>query len=164
MAAAALAGCSPGLDWRETRPDGDGLVVLFPCRPDRHARTVTLARTAGKMEMLVCSAAGATFGLSFIDVPDPGAVSSTLTQLQAAALDNIGGTQLSSEPARVAGMTANANAVRLAISGRLPDGAAVQEAATFFVKGLRVYQASVIGPRLAPEMTDTYFAGLKFPS
>jgi hypothetical protein len=40
----------------------------------------------------------------------------------------------------------------------------VQEEAAFFVKGLRVYQASVIGERLSPEMTDNFFAGLKLPS
>ena len=42
-------------------------------------------------------------------------------------------------------MTPNPAAIRLRVEGRLPDGKAVQEQAVFFVRGLRVYQASVIG-------------------
>ena len=116
------------------------------------------------MDMLVCSAAGATFALSFIELNEPAAVAASLSELRAAALANIGGVQLSSEPLQVSGMTANSQAARLAMSGHLPDGAPVQEQAAFFVKGLRVFQASVIGAKLVPEMTETYFAGLKLPS
>ena len=159
-----MAGCSPSLDWRETRPEGVDVVALFPCRPDRHARTVVVAGSAAKMDMLVCSAAGATFALSFIELNEPAAVAASLSELRAAALANIGGVQLSSEPLQVSGMTANSQAARLAMSGHLPDGAPVQEQAAFFVKGLRVFQASVIGAKLVPEMTETYFSGLKLPS
>jgi hypothetical protein len=164
IAGAAMAGCSPSLDWREVRPEGGGVVALFPCRPDRHARNVVVAGTATKMEMLVCSTAGATFALSFVDLADPAAVTTAVSELRSAALANIGGAQLRSDTLQVNGMTANSQAARLSMTGHLPDGAAVQEQAAFFVKGLRVYQASVIGVELVPEMTDTYFAGLKLPS
>ena len=137
---------------------------MFPCRPDRHARAVVIAGEKTKMEMLVCTTAGATFAVSFIDLVDPAAVTAAVSELRSKALANIGGIQLSSEPAAVSGMTANAQAARLAMSGKLPDGAAVQEQASFFVKGRRVYQANVIGARLAPEVTDTFFAGLKLPA
>ncbi len=159
-----LAGCSPTLDWRETRPEGAGVVAMFPCRPDRHARPVVVAGASTRMEMLVCTAGGARFAVSFMDLADPAAVTPALAELRATALANIGGVQRGSEPAQVSGMTANSQAARLAMSGRLPDGTAVQEQAAFFVKGLRIYQASVIGAKLVPEMTDTFFAGLKLPS
>ena len=116
------------------------------------------------MEMLVCAAGGATFALSSLILADPLAVTAAVAALRAAALANIAGTQLTSSPAQVSGMTANSQAGRLSMSGRLPDGLAVQAQAAFFVKGLRVFQASVIGAKLVPEMTDTFFSGLKLPS
>ena len=67
-------------------------------------------------------------------------------------------------PVQISGMTPNPQAARVSMTGRLPDGAAVQEQAAFFVKGLRVYQASIIGSTLAPDVTVTFFAGLKLPS
>ncbi len=159
-----MAGCSPTLDWRHIRPEGADVDALFPCRPDRHARAVLLAGARTKMEMLVCSAGGATFALSFVDLADPALVTAAVAELRAAALANIGGVELGREPVQVSGMTANAQAARLVISGRLPDGDAVQEQAAFFVRGLRVYQASVIGAKLRADMTDTFFASLKLPS
>ena len=164
IASGAMAACSPSLDWRQARPEGAGVVAMFPCRPDHHVRSVVVAGEATKMDMLVCSAAGATFALSFIDLRDPAGVTAALSELRATALANIGGVLLRSEPLHLSGMTANAQAALLAMSGHLPDGVAVQEQAAFFVKGLRIYQASVIGAKLVPEMTDTYFAGLKLPS
>ena len=161
LAALFAAGCSPSLDWREARPDGAGVVAQFPCRPDRHARAVVVASEATRMEMLVCSAAGITFAVSFLDVADPANVAPALSELRAAALSNIGGREVHSAPALVSGMTANTQAMQVSMTGRLPDGAVVQEQAVFFVKGLRIYQASAIGATLAPEAMSTFFAGLK---
>jgi hypothetical protein len=61
-------------------------------------------------------------------------------------------------------MTPNDQAGRMVISGRLPDGAAVQEHAVFFVRGLRVYSATLIGARPAPQAVEIFFSGLKFPA
>ena len=60
-------------------------------------------------------------------------------------------------------MTPNEQSVRVAVTGRLPDGAVVQEHAAFFVRGLRVYSATVIGAKPAPQAVDVFFNGLKFP-
>ena len=164
LAALLFAGCSPSLDWRETRLEGTGVVAQFPCRPDRHARPVVLAGISARMEMLVCTAAGVTFAVSFIDMTEPALVAPALAELQATALGNIAGRQVASTPIRVSGMTPNPQAAQVSMAGRLPDGAAVQEQAAFFAKGLRVYQASLIGAALAPEAVATFFAGLKLPS
>jgi hypothetical protein len=50
------------------------------------------------------------------------------------------------------------------LSGRLPDGAPVQEHAVFFTRGLRVYSATVIGAKPALPAVETFFGGLKFPA
>jgi hypothetical protein len=159
-----FVGCSPALDWRETRAEGAEVVAMFPCKPDHHARDVRLAGASPRMEMWVCKASGASFAVSFIDAAEPAAVGALLAELRALATGNIAGAVKASLPFAVPGMTANPQAARVVMQGRLPDGAVVQEEAAFFVKGLRVYQASVIGERLSPEMTDNFFAGLKLPS
>lgn len=164
IAALFAAGCSPSLDWRETRVEGAGVVVLFPCRPDRHARPVVVAGAATQMEILVCKAGGVTFAVGFLDMGDPAKVAPALLELRETAQSNVGGLQVGSAPIQVDGMTPNPQAARVSMTGHLPDGVAVQEEAAFFVKGLRVYQASVIGAKLAPEVTGPFFAGLKLPS
>ncbi|MEQ1686885.1 MAG: hypothetical protein ABL916_24810 [Burkholderiaceae bacterium] len=161
---AGLGACSPALDWRETAAEGSGVVAMFPCRPDRHARSVELVGAKLKMVMLVCPAAGSTYALSFVDVPDPARVNAALVELRAAALRNVQAPLPSTAPAQVAGMTPNAEAVRLSASGRLPDGVAVQVHAVFFAKGLRVYQGSVIGAKVAAEANEVFFAGFRFPA
>jgi len=159
-----LGACTPTLDWREFEPEDSGIVVTFPCRTDRHARQVVVAGATARMEMLVCEAGGATFALAFIDVAGPTEVSSALAGLRAAAASNLGVAEPAAEPLRVRGMTPSPMAARLRITGRRPEGAAVQEQAAFFAKGLRVYQASVLGPVLTDAVVDTFFGGLKLSS
>jgi hypothetical protein len=160
---AGLAACSPTLDWRETAAEGSGIVAMFPCRPDRHARPIELTGSKVTMNMLVCAAGGATYALAFADVPDPANVAAALAQLRASALRNVHASAPSVSPARVRGMTPNTEAVRIAATGRLPDGGAVQEQAVFFAKGLRVYQGSVIGAATASENNEIFLSGFSFP-
>lgn len=159
-----LGACSPTLDWRETAAEGSGVVAMFPCRPDRHARTLELVGSKLKMEMLVCPAGGATYALSFVDVPEPSRVNAALAELRLAALGNVRAESLTASPARIASMTPNAEALQVAAAGRLPDGAAVQLRAVFFAKGLRVYQGSVIGAKAATETDEIFLAGFRFPA
>ncbi len=159
----ALTACSPTLDWRETQFEGSGIVASFPCRPDRYARAVTVAGAKAQMDMITCATGGVTYALSFFDVAEPAAVTPALADLRALAVANLGATVPQAVPLEIKGMTANAQSARLTVAGRLPDGAAVQESAAFFVKGLRIYQATAIGAKLAPEALDTFFTSLKFP-
>lgn len=163
LAAACCAACSPALDWREFVPEGTDISVAFPCRPDRHARAVTVAGAKAQMQMLTCDAGDATFALAFVDVADPARVGATLAELRATAASNLQDAAPQNAPLRIEGMTPNAQAARITIAGKLPDGAAVQAQAAFFARGLRVYQATVIGAKPAPQVVDTFIAGLKFP-
>ncbi len=162
--AIALAACSPALDWREFTPEGSGVKVSFPCRPDRHARAVVVSGASVRMAMLVCEAAGSTFAVGFFDVPDPMQVTASLREIEAAMLANLSGALPSSAPAKVIGMTPNLQALRVSAAGQLPDGRAVQVHAVFFAKGLRVYQATLIGARPQPQAIETFIDGLRLPS
>lgn len=162
--AAGATGCSPALDWREFQPEGSGVLVTFPCKPDRHARSVTVGARTLQMEMLVCSAAGTTFALSFADLSDPADVTLALADLQTLAIANIGAAIRRTAALQVPGMTPNAQALRLSIEGRRPDGAAVTEELAFFTRGLRIYQATLLGEQVPVEAADTFIGAFKLPS
>ncbi|MEP7099897.1 MAG: hypothetical protein ABI781_05275 [Burkholderiales bacterium] len=162
LAAACSAACSPTLDWREFVPEGTDISISFPCRPDRHARAVIVVGAKAQMEMLSCSAGDATFALAFVDVTDPARVGATLAELRATAASNLQASPQNA-PLQIRGMTPNEQAARVTLAGKLPDGAAVQEHAAFFTRGLRVYQATVIGAKPLPQVVDTFLGGLKFP-
>ena len=164
LAAAGAAACSPTLDWREFVPEGSALSMTFPCRADRLARSVVVVGAKVQMQMLVCSAGDATWAVSFFDVADPAQVSATLSEWRANSVANVQGAVAASVPVRIKGMTPNEQAVRVAFSGKLPDAASVQEHAAFFTRGLRVYAATVIGAKPAPQAVEVFFAGLKFPT
>jgi hypothetical protein len=82
--------------------------------------------------------------------------------LRSVAVANVHGDRPRVVPWRLAGTTPDTDTTRLSTRGRLPDGAAVVEHAAFFTKGLKAYQASVIGAAPNPEALETFFAGLKF--
>lgn len=160
----ALTACSPALDWREFQPEGSGVVASFPCKPDRHSRAIQLAVQPVRMEMLVCNADDTKFALSFFDVSEPAKVGEALAELRALATGNLGAPAGQTRPAAVPGMTPNPQSVRLRLEGRQPDGTAMQEQAVFFAKGLRVYQAAVLGRRVSAEAADTFLGGLRLPA
>jgi hypothetical protein len=47
------------------------------------------------------------------------------------------------------------------MAGRLPDGKAVEEQVAVFSRGTRVFQATLVGPSLPPEVAETFFGGLR---
>jgi len=163
MALAGSAACSPPLNWREFTPEGSGIVASFPCRPDRVERRVMLAGAGRQMALLACEAGGMTFALAFVDAADPAGVAATLAELRTIALRNVQAGAPQVVPAQVPGMTPNAAALRLSAAGRLPDGAPVHTHAAFFTRGLRAYQATVIGAEPPLPAVQTFFDALKFP-
>jgi hypothetical protein len=164
LAAALLAtGCAPALDWRQVQPEGSGLVMMFPCKPASHARRVTLARSVVRLELHACSTAGATWALAFADLEDPARVGPALGELRAAAAANLGASPGREEALQVPGATPNPASRRIDLEGRAPDGRRLEERLAVFSKGLRVYQATVLGEHLDPAAADTFFAGLRLP-
>ena len=160
---AALAACAPPFDWRDVRPEGSGVTMLFPCRPDRHERAVRIAGSELRMQMHSCTAAGATFSLAFVDAALPGQVAPLLAELRARAAGNIGGVS-EAHPFAPPGATPNEHSALLQTFGRLPDGRRVTEHAAFFVKGLRLYQATAIAESLPVDAAQTFFGAIKLTS
>ena len=159
----ALVACSPALDWRQVRPEGWGLLATMPCRPDQQQRQVALAGAPVALSLLVCSAEGHTFALASADVGDPGRVAPALQALLQAAQANVQGQVLAEQPAAVPGMTPQAGAVRRQLAGRMPDGRAVREQVEVFAHGLRVFQATVVGPDAGPSQAGPFFEAIELP-
>lgn len=159
--AALLSACSPALDWRQLRPDGWGLGVSLPCRPANQARQVPLAGAPVELRLLACSADGHTFAIASADMADPARVDLALQALGAAALANVQGRIDAEQPAAVPGMTPYPSARRWQVSGRLPDGAAVREQVLVFAHGLRVFQATVVGPRVDDGLAAPFFESIE---
>lgn len=134
--------------------------MLFPCRPDRHVRVVRLADTDISMRMDSCAAGAMTFSLAFLDAPDGASLPTLLGALRDSAVANIGGTTIPMV-LTVPGATPNPQSVRLRVDGRLADRRQVIEQVAFFVKGLRVYQATAIGGALSPDAADYFFTSIK---
>jgi hypothetical protein len=156
-----LAACAPALDWREVRPDDSGVTMLFPCKPDSHARRVSLGKQQVRLLLHACTAGGSTWALAFADMGDPALVGEALTELGNAAQKNLEASQPRPLGLKVDGATPNPHSQRFEITGRAPDGREVTEQVAVFAKGMRVYQATALGQKLEPEAVATFFGSLR---
>src|SRR5882672_4415231 len=91
-AVVGLAACTPTLNWREIQPEGSEVFAMFPCKPERFARTVSLAGDKVDMRMSSCVVDGVTYAVAYASVPDPAKVAAAITELRNTTAGNIGGT------------------------------------------------------------------------
>lgn len=155
-----LAACSPAHDWREVRSADGAVQALFPCRPQLHERRLVLAGAMVKLSLQACESGGQTWGLASADLVDPANLGPALNELAVAAGANLGAAART-VPLQVPGATPHAGSRRLALEGRRPDGEAAQMRVALFTHGTRVYQATVLGPRLPEEPVDTFLGSLR---
>ena len=137
----ALAACSPGLDWRELRPEGADARVLFPCKPTISAHPATPAEPV-TMGLAQCEAAGQSFALSWADVDDPAQLTAALRQMRESLANKMSAQRGEPRPVKVPGMTPNVEAQQQALIG-----AQQQAQVAVFTRGQRVYQALMLGAR-----------------
>ena len=157
----SLVACSPTMDWRQMQPEGWNLSVALPCRPASHARAVPLAGTSVELTLMACSAEGHTYAIASASLTDPAAVPLALQALGQAARANVQGVVESERPAQVPGMTPQAQALQWRLRGQLPGGAPVTEQAMVFAHGLRVFQATVVGPQADDVLARSFFEKLE---
>lgn len=134
---------------------------MLPCKPDVQMRKLRLAGQPVSLTLSACSSAGATWGLAAADLGDPQRVGPALEELRLAAAANVGAIEPKSQPLAVPGATPYPGSLRLALSGRLPDGQAVQEQVAVFARGTWVFQATVVGERLPAEGVEVFFGSLR---
>ena len=141
-AAAALAAalvavaCSPTFDWREARPDGSGVALMFPCRPVMEERRTRIGAAAAPIQLHSCAAGGAVFALAAIVAADPAGVTPMLDAFRVQTVANLAGTATELGTFSPPGATPNPRSARVAIDGKRPDGRRVVAQAAFFVKAV----------------------------
>jgi hypothetical protein len=163
VACGVLVACSPSLNWREVRPAESGALAMFPCRPREAAREVALAGVPVTLSISACRAEDVTYALGHADVRQAARIAPALEALRRAAIDNLKGAVATDRPLQVEGMTPHPLARVIELRGQMPDGRAVQERVALFVKGTRVFQATMFGPSLDAEASETFFGGLRLP-
>lgn len=156
-----IGACTQAADWREVRPPGWALTMVMPCRPASHVRQVPLPGAAIELMLFACSDQEHTFAVSSALLADPASVGPALAQLSTAARANVRGQEPTDQPAAIPGMTPQAAARRWRMAGTLPDGRTVVEEVVVFSHGLRVYQATVLGPSAGPALAAPFFDGLR---
>lgn len=163
LATACLGACSPALDWRESRPEGSGAILMFPCRPSKLERTVPLAGATLTMQQHACSAGGALYSLSIVRAATPESVSALLSAWRTTAASNVGGVANELPPRNVSGATPNPHSGFVRFAGKLPDGRPVVEHAAFFVRGTWLYLAAVISTTTpaVPDSLDNFFGAIR---
>lgn len=165
IAAAVLlfaAACTPTFNWREVPVESTGLRATLPCKPDAVERRIEF--TPGR-EIVVhafgCETGGATFAVLYADV-GAGELAAALAQWKRASLAASKSRVEREQPYQPQGALGLAESAMVRAAGRRGDGADVQSQAAYFARGTRVFQAVAYAPRLKPEMTEPFFAGLRF--
>lgn len=152
----ALAGCTPSLNWREVRPaDAQGLVALFPCKPESAVRRLAVPGLAGgavDMHVLSCQADGMTWALSYLDAGTPDRLARALPALDDALWANLSSARAPQAarqalgPAQVPGADTHAASRQWLLDGDRPVSTArvepVRVKAWSFARGLTAFQAT----------------------
>lgn len=145
---AALAACSPSLNWREVQLGR--LQTLLPCKPDSASRNVVLAGQNLSMEVMGCEAEGVLFAISMLRTADVAQAPALLAALRKASLDNV-------QMREAQSMANSGDADRstdLLVQGQYPNGSSLQARFKWLQAGEEVYQIAAFAPRLASEQTD----------
>ena len=136
--------------------------MQFPCKPNAQSRDLNLAGQRVKLALHACAAGGLTWGLAVADVGDPARVGPALAELATSAAANLGAAAAETLPLSVLGATPNGAAGRQRLTGKLPDGKAVQMQVAVFTRGTLVYQASVLGAAVGDDAAQTFFDAVRF--
>ncbi len=163
LLAAAAAGCSPTLNWREVRAEPTALRAMFPCKPDKGARQVSMGGRVVELQGIGCDAGSATFALLHADIGDAARAADMLAQWNQATLAHLHARAPGQAPFVPPGADRLPTSQRVTAAGRRADGSAVQGEAAYFARGSHVFQAVVYGGQLRPEAVQPFFEGLKFP-
>lgn len=170
LGALLVSACSPTLNWRETRIKDTVLVAMLPCKPDEGARAVPLGGRIVNLHMTGCDAGGATFAVAYANLDEPATAPAVLAQWRAATLANMGAVSsrevpLGGTPNATSGGAGSAESTGLRLVtalGRRKDGSAVAMQGAWFAKDAQVFHAVVYAGRIAPEVTEAFFSGLRF--
>lgn len=150
-------GCTPTFDWREARP-APGTVALFPCRPDTTTRQLVIAGEPVAMAITSCTAGDLTFAVGHLRVANAERIEPVKQVLRDALRVN-----LSAATPPASSPTAGPGGEWMVVEGVGADGQPIAARSQVVGRAADVFQATVIGRRLAAEPVDFFFSSLKWP-
>jgi hypothetical protein len=149
----SIVACTPALNWREA-PLADAVLLMFPCKPERVERTVTLAGVAAPATMLVCEADGRTWSATAFSMPDEARRDDALREARHLLAMNLAGVESGVWPMVPSGLAASPESRRLRLWGHRPGGAPLRAEALFAAEGRRALQLVVLWPLVPPVPPD----------
>lgn len=159
LSALTLSGCSPALNWRELRPDGADLTLMFPCKPSREERrqpgptgTPVTVRSAS------CEAQGWQFSLTWTDLGDARASTAAQQRMHEGLASRM--QPAASAPLAWPGFQPDAQAYQQQFSAR-PGEPQQQVQQAVFARGSRVYQLLMQGERPGPEAWEVFLGSVR---
>lgn len=162
-----LLGCTPELNWRETRFDNGAWVTLMPCKPDRANRAVPLrvdnVQMTSELKMQGCEAHNMQFTLSQMLVPpamDPPLALAAWRDASLAALGKEARNDAFT-PWALKGADAQIQPVQLTVQTETH-----QAVFGWFMHDKHMYQVAVYAgskQRDLKETAETYFSGIQLP-
>ncbi|OWQ85339.1 hypothetical protein CDN99_22685 [Roseateles aquatilis] len=161
LVAALGAGCSPALNWRKVRPEGAGLELMFPCKPERESsaqpgpggRDVTVSSMS-------CKARDWQFSLTWTDLGDPRSTSPAMRRMHEGMARQLA--PGASAPLAVRGIAADPEAFQQVFDAR-PGQPVQQVRQAVFSRDGRLYQLLMQGQRLDPEAWDVFLGSIQLP-
>ncbi len=170
----AMTGCSPAYNWRDARHEGVPLQALLPCKPERAERDIPMLgpeHPPFRLMMMSCDAAGATFALGAVQLPQPvtaRVVQTALSQWRLATWASLKQAP-AAEGRPPEGWRHTPCQAPGASQSDCWEGAGVDHAGRpldaqvrWLVKGPWLVQAGVYGKALPKSAADTYFESLRF--
>lgn len=168
-AVAMLSACYPAFNWREVRPQGTALSVLFPCKPNKAQKTVPLGGKPTALTLLGCDAGDITFAVGVVELGSAPDAAPVLAQWQSATLANMkagravaGAGASQPVPLKIIGASAQPEAILVRARGQRGDGRPVSGQAAYFAQGAQVFQAVIYADNIPQEAAETFFSSLKF--
>ena len=149
IACAALAACTPELDWRELSVPEGRFAVLLPGKARHESRAISSAAGAHTMTMYAYSLKHGTMGVAYIDYPAAAVAAEQMAAARDALLRNIQGAVGSEEDIKVDGFPGR----QVYAEGRAGARDALLKA-RFVVAGNRLYQIAYVGAKDGVAMTD----------
>lgn len=162
LAMYAMLACTPAFNWREVRIAATPLHALFPCKPEKESRKVTMAGLETELHMAHCDTSGVKAAIGHARIADATLIQAALVQWKAATLAGMRVT-----PAMVSGPVGipapvAAGALSVDAAGTTPDGKPLRLKATWFARDGEVYAALWYGQSWSSELAESFFSGLQF--
>jgi hypothetical protein len=163
LALLALAACTPTFNWREVGVEATPLKALLPCKPDQLERRLEFA--PGRelvVHALGCETGHATFAVLYTDLQQPSELGEALARWKSANMAASKATVRAETAFQPAGALGLPQSVQVHAEGQRVDGSVVQSQAAYFARGTQAFQAVIYAQRITTEMSEPFFAGLRF--